>query len=139
MNFWNTYVSECLQSPWMIRPENQYATPSMDFDKTIVFLVEEFLPDEAYTMLSKMIAAIQLKNEDVMILNQGEASVQMLENQSQSKKVICFGEAFPGTLGESVHWMGHEIVKTHSLKTLLEKPAFKKETWVHLKKYRQLI
>lgn len=139
MNFWNIYVTECLQSPWMIRPENQAAIPSSDFENTNVFLVEEFLPDEAYSMLSKMIVAIQLKNEEVTILNQGESSLQILEHQRQAKKIICFGDSFPGTFGECVHWMGHEIVKTHSLKALLDQASLKKETWVHLKKYRQLI
>ncbi len=138
MDFWTTFVSESLQSPWMIRPKQIVDSSTEDTSGFYIFLVEELLPDEAYSMVSKMILAINLKPEEVTILNQGDVSVHWLSQLSSAKKIISFGDEFPGEFGEWVRWMGHEVIKTHSLKTLVDQPQHKKETWMHLKKFGQI-
>lgn len=139
MDFWDAFIKESLQSPWMVRPERVPSEPLFEVKTQKVFVIGHDLPDEAYEMLSKMILALKYDPAHVTVLSANAVEAESLQDISEPKNILFFGkEDFPGSFGEALNWSGHKIFKTHSLNDLLQSPGLKKETWGHLKAYAGL-
>ena len=137
MDFWQEFNEQCLQSPWIISPDGT-GVEIMDFIPSgRAFIFGKNQPDEAFTMMSKMVAALKLDQGQVNLLEADESLMTSLENHN-AKKIVFFGKHFPGAFGEAFHWSGHKVVKTHGLGDLLSQPTLKKETWEHLKLFAGL-
>jgi DNA polymerase III psi subunit len=136
MDFWAAYREECLQNPWVVRPVDDSPEAAAFHEK--VFVYAEELSEATATMLSKMVAALNYQPEQVSLCWGHLQTLEQLQQDSRSLKVVFFGNQFPGTMGEAVHWAGHQVVQTHALETLLHEPSLKKQTWSHLKKFAGL-
>ncbi len=135
MDFWSQYITESLQSPWFIKTESEASQPVL---QKRIFVVSDELPDEAFTMLGRMIAALKYGPEEVTVLSDGPDDVETLEALDESRWILFFGEEFPGRFGETLHWAGHQVIQTHGLQSLLRNPDLKKQTWQHLKNFASL-
>ncbi|MEM7647303.1 MAG: hypothetical protein AAF203_10365 [Pseudomonadota bacterium] len=141
MEFWKVFSEESLQKPWLIsKPGNEPI--EMDTRSLIpepsnarVFVYSPGLNEDHLTMVSKMIFALKWKPEQVELLELSLDQMDGLAQWREEKKIIFFGPSFPGSVGEWMNWQGHQIIKTHDLKTLAEQPPLKRDTWEHLKKY----
>ena len=89
-------------------------------------------------MLSKMILALKYEPSEVTLVENVENRLKDLESLSSSKRVLFFGEDFPGRFGEALHWAGHQVIRTHDLTDLLNRPELKKQTLAHLKLFASL-
>ncbi len=108
------------------------------FPNEKIFVVEAGASDAAYSMLAKMVAALQYQPSEVTFLQGTPENIEILENHSFNKKLLFFGNQFPGRFGEAMHWSSHQSIQTHALESLLQNPGLKKETWEHLKNYSRL-
>lgn len=122
----------------MIRSSNVEAVQEWGIPSKKVFVVESDLSDQGYEMLGKMVAALKFKPHEVSFVEDSEDLLTNLENLSDSKNILFFGETFPGHFGEIQNWFGHQVIQTHSMDRLLAKPNAKKATWAHLKTYAGL-
>lgn len=138
MNFWDVFYAESLQSPWVIRPENLASDEKKIVKTEYAFIVEPGLGSEAFEMLSKMILAIKLEPDQVTLQELTVHEIDQLQMVGEPKKVLFFGNGFPGTFGQVRNWYGHQVVQSHKISALMENPELKKETWNHLKKYASL-
>ena len=136
--FWDTYTRESLQSPWLIDPRPEGSVNLTQAWPSRLFVIEPGLPPGAYGMLHRMIGALKYKPAQVFILEGDEEKLKALEFQAEPRSLLFFGPHFPGDFGQVLDWSGHQILKTHSVKDLLEKEELKKETWNHLQLFRRL-
>lgn len=138
MEFWSEFIKESLYSPWLLKAVLESDAKPWVLHNHKVFVVEAGLDNEASEMLQKMIAALKYKQEEVTVLESQAQLEENLQNLSESKKILFFGNDFPGHFGEFQNWSGHRILQTHSVADLLRRPELKKQTWQHLKSYASL-
>ena len=139
MEFWDQFIKESLQSPWVIRPEGAAdSVESQWHPHTRIFVIENDLPDDAYQMLGKMVAALKYDPAAVLFLENLPGNMEALKGEVSDRILLFFGQDFPGQMGEAMNWSGHQIVKTHSVQSLLDNANLKKETWAHLKLFASL-
>lgn len=137
MEFWREYYIECLQKPWMINAAKApiaIAEPK----NSKVFLFSKSIDRDGLEMLHRMVQALKYQPEEVTFLALDPDDVEGLSQWQASKKVLCFGEGFPGQFGDFINWYGHRVMKTNSVENLLLQPALKKLTWDHLKAFASL-
>lgn len=138
MGFWDVFIDESLQKPWVIGPEEPTSPGPQEPVTDKVFIVSQGLSDDLYVMISKMILALKYKAEDVTILEVDGFNVDFIQEWQTSKKILFFGQSFPGTFGEFSHLFGNQILTTHDLESLKDNIELKKQTWEHLKRYASL-
>lgn len=135
MSFWNVFTEESLQSPWVIGREGEgTAEPTT----ALVFVVPEGVTSSQQSMMAKMIGALKLKSDQVTIFSTNDDEAHEIQSWSEPKRIMFFGENFPGDSGQAINWFGHQTMKTHSLSDLEAQVELKKETWAHLQAYRSL-
>ena len=138
MGFWQLFYSESLQSPWAIKPVSDAKEETMEVKTPYAFIVEKNLNEQAFEMLGKMILAIQLKNEQVSLIEVAEEDVDKIKMVGEPKKILFFGKNYPGSFGQARNWYGHQVVQSHKVSKLLDNVDLKRETWMHLKKFAGL-
>ena len=99
-----------------------------------VFFYEKATGDEALELLPKMLKALAWNTKDVACLKSQESFE--LGQWKQAKKILFFGCNQARPFGEFIYWQGHQVMGTHSLESLVETPDLKKETWAHLKLFK---
>lgn len=138
MNFWTQYIQDSLQSPWFIQPQGEVTEATWTVPTQKIFVLSEGLNDQAYEMLAKMVAALHYSADEVSFIENSEGKLAEIESLSGERKILFFGNQFPGRFGEAVHWAGHQVIQTHDLNSLQQNPALKKQTWAHLKLFATL-
>ena len=137
MDFWQEYNEHCLQSPWVIAPNGTGVEIEDVIPSGRAFVFNPSQSDSAYSMMSKMVTALKLDPDQIQLLEDRPELIENIECLN-AKKIVFFGDQFPGAFGEALHWAGHQVVKTHSLEDLLTQPDLKKQTWEHLKMFARL-
>lgn len=141
MEFWSTYLRESLYQPWIIQPEASLSSESsQDQEEALsvpgqpsLFIAELGLTQEGQQMMQRMLAALHLTESQVMVISLDEGHLHQVKSWGVKKRVLFFGDMWPGVYGEWSNWSGHQIFKTHGIHSLLQNPELKRETWMHLK------
>lgn len=134
MEFWNVFAEESLQKPWLI--SNQAHAPEVsEPHQDKIFILPPGTEDSLYAMVAKMIHALKLRPDEVAILELSQAQLSALESWSEGKRILFFGDEYPGEFGDFIHSYGSLAMRTHALDTLATQVDLKKVTWQHLKKY----
>ena len=100
-----------------------------------IFIFPPEVSGDLYPMMEKMVSALGYRSGEVSFLELSEEKLDKLKEEGSSKRILFFGDGYPGAFGQLVEWSGHSIMKTHGLDVLRDQPELKKETWEHLKKY----
>lgn len=145
MEFWQTYYTESLQTPWrletLVEPGQVEARETFFVEEPENAKVFAFLPttnNDCLDMLKRMVLALKYSANEVTFLPIDSEQFESLHYWQSAKKILCFGESFPGQFGDFINWYGHKVMKTHSLENLQSQASLKKATWDHLKVYASL-
>lgn len=91
-------------------------------------------------MLQKMIKALHWKEgKDIVIVADSEKLWSEVPLWSEARALLIFDRhEGPGGWGQLKNWEGHQLMRTHSLKSMQEKPELKRETWKHLQEFAEV-
>jgi DNA polymerase III psi subunit len=137
MSFWDHYLSDSLQSPWIIGPLVHKKTIKEPKTKK-VFILKNDVTDSQYSMISKMILALKYKPNEVTLIELEDTNLEFLKDWQDSKKILLFGKDFTNQFASFINLYGNQLMATHSLNDLEANIELKKQTWQHLKKFDQL-
>ena len=86
-------------------------------------------------MVQRMIAAVGWDEQKVSVLVFSASLLEELQSTSHKYKIFSLSEKLQLGLGHFTHWYGHQIMGTHSLAELGQRPQLKAATWQHLKDF----